>query len=353
MSPYQPDYTRVVDAAWNRRREFIPLYEHAVSLEVQEQIAGTEMRNLLEGSVRDKEEAFRRSASLLASLGYDVYPFEGCVAELVQGGQGLMGAAAPIITSMGDLEAYSWDSLPDRYFDRFDPYFSSLRTALETSSPGMKAVAGVGNGPFEIAQDFVPLTNLAYLEMDEPETFSELWTRIGDVLYRIWRRFLERYADLFCVCRIGDDFGFKTSLLLKPETFRTYVLPVYRRIIELVHLHGKPFLLHSCGAIWELMDELIDYCRIDAKHSNEDAIAPFSRWLDLYGKRIGNFGGVDMNVLCTEDESSIRRYVKEVLENARGYPGVAVGSGNQIAGYVPPSGFLAMVETVREFRGEA
>ncbi|MDR1030283.1 MAG: hypothetical protein LBL76_05370 [Treponema sp.] len=47
---------------------------------------------------------------------------------------------------------------------------------------------------------------------------------------------------------------------------------------------GKPFLLHSCGCIFKVMDDLIA-ARIDAKHSNEDAIAP-------YGRRIGNFGGL-------------------------------------------------------------
>lgn len=99
------------------------------------------------------------------------------------------------------------------------------------------------------------------------------------------------------------------------------------------------------------MDDLIN-CGINAKHSNEDAIAPFSRWLELYGNRIGTFGGVDMNVLCMEDETGIRAYVTEVLENAVDYPGVAIGSGNQIADYVPPEGFLAMVETVREFRNK-
>jgi uroporphyrinogen decarboxylase len=169
-------------------------------------------------------------------------------------------------------------------------------------------------------------------------------------MYAIWKRFLERYADSWCVCRIGDDFGFKTSLLLRPDTYREHVLPQYRRLIELIHSFGKPFLLHSCGAIWEIMEDLID-CGIDAKHSNEDAIAPFGRWLELYGEQIGNFGGVDMNVLCTEDEAGIRSYVRDIYETASPHPGVAIGSGNQIANYVPPEGFIAMVETVRELRG--
>lgn len=349
MNRYEPDYTRIVDAALNRPGDSLPLYEHAVSWPVQEAVLGEDLAGMLSGDARDKEHAFATSARWLASIGYDVYAFEGGITQLVQGGQALMGRAGSIIHNRQELNAYPWAELPDRYFERFDPYFQALERSLPA---GMKAVAGVGNGPFEIAQDFVPLTELAYLEVDEPETFALLWQRIGDAMHAIWSRFLERYGETYCVCRIGDDFGFKTSLLMRPDTFRDHVLPQYKRLIALIHSYEKPFLLHSCGAIWELMDDLIGFCGIDAKHSNEDAIAPFSRWLELYGDRIGTFGGVDMNVLCTEDESGIRKYVRDVLEVARGYPGVAIGSGNQIAEYVPPEGFLAMVETVREARGE-
>lgn len=348
ITNYTPDFTRLVAAAYNREVDMLPLYEHAVSWEVQSAILGEELGEMLSGGATDIARAFARSSGFLASNGYDVYPFEGCITEIVQGGEALMGRAGPIIENLEDVNRYPWQELPDRYFERFDPLFQALERSLP---PGMKAVGGVGNGVFEIAQDFVPLTQLAYLEVDEPDAFSLLWKRIGDVMLAIWKRFLERYGETWCVCRIGDDFGFKTSLLMRPDTHRGHILPQYRRLIDLVHSYNRPFLLHSCGAIWEIMDDLIN-CGIDAKHSNEDAIAPFSRWLELYGNRIGTFGGVDMNVLCMEDETAIRAYVTEVLENAVDYPGVAIGSGNQIADYVPPEGFLAMVETVREFRNK-
>lgn len=345
MEPHQPDYRRIVDAARNKASAAFPLYEHNVSEIVLSQILGRDLTALFAGDHRDRTEAFRTAAGYLGSIGYDGYAFEGCITQLVQGGEALMGRGESIIRNRADLDAYPWEALPDRYFEHFGPWFKALREALP---PGMQAIAGVGNGPFEIAQDFVPLTDLAYLEIDEPEVFALLWQRIGDAMHAIWSRFLKEYGDCFCVCRTGDDLGFKTSLLMRPEVLRQHVLPQYRRIAELVHAHGKPYLLHSCGAIWPIMDDLIGACGIDAKHSNEDAIAPFSLWLERYGNRIGLFGGIDMNVLCTEDEPTIREYVRSVLRSAKGYPGVAIGSGNQIAHYVPPAGFLAMVETVRE-----
>ena len=347
MREYEPDYTALVDAARGKKPGRLPLYEHMVSPVVLSSLTGKDMPALLSGDESDKEEGFRTAAEYLRSIGYDVFPYEGCMVELIQGGNGLMGRSGPIIRNRSDLEKYPWEEIPLKYFDRFDSSFRALSRSLP---PGMKAIAGVGNGIFEVAQDFVPLTDLAYLEVDDPEAFELLWVRIGDLLLEVWKSFIGKYDEFYCLYRFGDDLGFKSSLLIKPETIRKHIMPQYRRIIELIHTTGKPFLLHSCGAIFEIMDDLISVCGIDAKHSNEDTIAPFDRWIEEYGDRIGLFGGVDMNVLCTEDEDGIRGYTRDLLDRIAGSPGIAVGSGNQIADYVPPEGFLAMVEEINRFR---
>lgn len=349
MKTFQPNYQNIVDAACNRRSRRLPLYEHNISPLVAAEITGKPLADLLKGDLRDKTEYFRVYTSFCRDHGYDVVPFEGCVTELIQQGRGLCGTGPALISTAEDLEHFPWKEIPDRYFEKFDPFFKSLGANL---LPGMKAVAGVGNGVFETIQDFVPLTQLAFLEIDNPEVYSKIWQYVGDLLYTIWDRFLSRYGDLYCVCRIGDDLGFKSSLLLRPETIRTYIIPQYKRIIDLVHSYEKPFLLHSCGSIFSIMDDLIETAGIDAKHSNEDGIAPFSKWVEEYGERIGNFGGIEMNVLCLNSVKEIREYVLEVLHAVAGSPGIAIGSGNQIADYVPPEGFQAMVQAVRDFRGE-
>jgi uroporphyrinogen decarboxylase len=119
----------------------------------------------------------------------------------------------------------------------------------------------------------------------------------------------------------------------------------------MIHGAGKPFLLHCCGKIFPVMDELIEL-GIDAKHSNEDQIAPFSFWVDTYGKRIALFGGIDTDNLVRLDEKQIAGLTKDVCSYTRGRCGFALGSGNSIAEYVPASKYMAMNRAVREFRGE-
>ena len=345
---FEPDYRNIALAALNKFPYRLPLYEHNISPEVVEAILGKQLPDL-QGSLADRKEYFRLYTNFCKENGYDVVPFEGCITELIQGGEALCGRTGSIIHTMKDLEEYPWDDKVEEYFNRFELSFQAL---TEVMPAGMKAVGGIGNGIFEVVQDFVPLTELAYLQIDEPEVYAELWKKVEQLMLTIWQRFLVTYADTYAVCRMGDDLGFATSTLISPQDISTHIIPGYAHIGELVHSFNKPFLLHSCGAIFPVMDEIIAKANINAKHSNEDNIAPFQTWIELYSDRIGLFGGVDMNVLCLNKGPEITDYVNEILHCMKGLPGLAIGSGNQIADYVPPESFLTMVETVRRFRGE-
>ncbi len=217
---------------------------------------------------------------------------------------------------------------------------------------GVKALGGVGNGVFEISEDLVGFESLAYLRADDPATFAALYRRIGDLMVSIWSEFLPRYGDAFAICRFGDDLGFKTSTLVAPKVIREQVLPQYRRVIGTIKAAGKPFLWHSCGCIFPIMDDVIAL-GIDAKHSNEDCIAPFEEWIARYGDRIGLLGGIDVDLLCQKSPDEIMDTVHEKGRKYRASAhGYALGSGNSIPEYVPVDGYLAMIEGARRIRAE-
>jgi len=98
------------------------------------------------------------------------------------------------------------------------------------------------------------------------------------------------------------------------------------------------------------MDDIITL-GIDAKHSNEDQIAPFSEWIEKYSLHIGLFGGFDLNLLILSDPDVVFQTVlkqgTDFRVSAKGY---GLGSGNSIPEYVPVNGFLAMIEAAKEIR---
>ncbi len=340
----EPDYRRVVAAARNRRPEILPLYEHNVCTGVISALTGTDLEAVMR---RDRLEFFRHYCGFFRQVGYDVVTFEQCITSILPDNGALYGGRPGPIQDPETLAAYPWETLADRYWDRAAPQFEALGRAMP---PGMKAIGGVGNGVFEISEDLTGLEYLPFLQLDHPEAYEELYRRIGDLTVTLWERFLKEFGEIYCVCRFGDDLGFRSSLLTMPATIREQVIPQYRRVIDLVHRHGKPFLLHSCGCIFEVMEDLIA-AGIDAKHSNEDAIAPFAEWIDRYSGRIGLFGGIDMDRIVSDTPENIRRFIRSNVPSWRATAsGFAVGTGNSIPDYVPPENYLAMLEAVEEIR---
>ena len=349
MKNFEPDYRNIVEAAYNRAARRVPMYEHQISDRVMERVLGREFHDLYDGDRNDRREYFRNFCTFFLTMGYDTVSFEGCIGPIMPG-SGALGQHKPgVIHSREDFDRYPWGELVELYFKRYAVDFTLLG---EVMPAGMKAIGGVGNGVFECVQDVVGYVNLSYISVDDPELYADLFKAVGKTIRDIWAEFLRRFGDLYCVCRVGDDLGFKSSTLISAQDIRSHVIPQYKPVVDLVHSAGKPFLLHSCGNIFGVMDDIITVAGIDAKHSNEDEIAPFGQWVELYGSRIGNFGGVDTDHLCRKTEAEIREITVDVIRSAEGHGGFAVGSGNSIPDYVPTEGYLAMIEAAREYRGD-
>jgi uroporphyrinogen decarboxylase len=341
------DYRMMLEVFANRRPSRLPIYEHLISPKIMEQILGREFADLLTGDAKDQDEFFREYCSFFQQMTYDTVSFEVCISAILPDHGALYGGRPGPIQIHADFEAYPWDNLSDLYWQDATTKFDALARHIP---PGMKALGGVGNGVLELSEDLVGFENLAYMMFDTPELFSKLYQKIGDLMVEIWTEFLERYGDDFVICRFGDDLGFKTGTLVSPKTIRQFILPQYQRVINLIKNAGKPFLWHSCGKIFSVMEDVIKL-GINAKHSNEDAIAPFDEWITLYGDRIGLLGGIDVDVLCTKDHTEI---INDVFEKGNRFrsiaKGYALGSGNSIPDYVPVDGYLAMIEAANKIR---
>jgi uroporphyrinogen decarboxylase len=345
---FAPDYHNMVDAALNKKSARIPLYEHIIAADIMEAIQGKQFVHLHDGARRDKEEFFRHYCGFFKDSGYDAVSYECCVGEVMPGSGALGGHKEGAIKTRSDFDAYPWDAVPDLYFERHREKFEGLEKAMPL---GMKAVGGVGNGIFECVQDVVGFQELCYIKSDDEELYAALFARTGDTLVKIWERFLKEFGELYCVCRFGDDLGYKSNTLLSAEDIRKHIIPQYRRIVDLVHSHGKPFLFHCCGCVFNVMDDIIAGAGIDAKHSNEDVIAPYSKWINEYGDRIANFGGLDTDVLCDSSTVDLVSYTTGVFRLCENKGrGTAIGSGNSIPKYVSPGRYSLMLDTVRKLR---
>jgi uroporphyrinogen decarboxylase len=147
----------------------------------------------------------------------------------------------------------------------------------------------------------------------------------------------------------NDDWGFKSQTFLSPAHMREYVLPWHKKIVAAAHARNLPAVLHSCGNLDEVMDDVIDYCAFDAKHSYEDAILPVEDCYEKWGARIAILGGVDVDFVINRTEAEIADRSRAMLRRAGERGGYALGTGNSVPEYVPQEKYLAMIGAALNF----
>ncbi len=174
----------------------------------------------------------------------------------------------------------------------------------------------------------------------------ELVKAISDKLIEHYRVILARMLEFDRVKIVwgSDDMGFRSGLLISPRDTREFILPGHKLMAEMSHAAGRPYLLHSCGNLYDVIDDLIDDVGIDAKHSFEDTIEDVREVKGGYGRRIALLGGIDVDFLCRADEQAIRQRVRETLDVCMPAGGYCLGSGNSVTNYIPLGNYLAMVD---------
>jgi len=241
-----------------------------------------------------------------------------------------------IISSWQDFESYSWPSL-----DKLDLW--PFEFTSKNLPGGMGIFASFSPGVFEVLfNELFGLETLSYLLYDKPDLVQAAADRVGELIYGAYEKIigLDNLVGFFQ----GEDMGFKTATLFPPDALRKYILPWHKRFAQLAHDNELLYILHSCGCVESIMEDLIEDVRIDAKHSFEDAIMPVAEFKRKYGDRVSVLGGVDVNKLCQLKEKELRQYIRNILDKCMSGGGYALGSGNSITNYVPIENYLIMLE---------
>jgi len=113
---------------------------------------------------------------------------------------------------------------------------------------------------------------------------------------------------------IGNDFGSQCSLILSAELIREFVFPGTQALVEQAKSHGLKVIHHSCGAIRELIPDLIAM-GVDAIHPIQalaDGMEPAGLARD-FGGSASFCGGVDaQNLLVNGSAEDVRASVREL-----------------------------------------
>jgi uroporphyrinogen decarboxylase len=185
-----------------------------------------------------------------------------------------------------------------------------------------------------------------------PEVAVALIEKCFDFYYELSRRSFEKNKGKIDFLFFGNDFGSQKSLLISPEMWRKFFKRKLAKMADLAHKHGAVACLHSCGAIKEIIPDLIDIgidglnpIQVSASNMNPEVLKR------EYGKHIVFFGGIDENeILSHASEQKVREETKRIID-ILGSDGryIVAASHDYLLPEVPAANIFAMYDEAKKY----
>lgn len=308
------------------------LFEFALNDNLVEILAGERFTH---GSHEDQPEIFIKA---FKKAGFDYASLRGSAFRLDWGEQGAKHSKSlnekSLIYDTASFEKYTWANPED-----YD--YSRLERARQFLPDGMKLIVIGPGGVLENVIELTGFDNLCYMLADEPELVEAIFNNVGERLVKYYE--ICASFDTVGALVSNDDWGFNTGTMLSPADMRKYVFPWHKKIVEVIHKAGKPAILHSCGNLKEVMDDIIYDMGYDAKHSFEDKIFPVEKAYDELAGKIAVLGGIDMDFVARGTPEEIKKRCMAMLEKGMEKGGYALGTGNSVPDFIPVQNFLAII----------
>ena len=186
-----------------------------------------------------------------------------------------------------------------------------------------------------------------------PEFAKSLLNKLGQIWIRIARNALQQVGHLVDVVFWGDDYGMQQAPMFRPQHFIDLVKPVNHRMVKAVkELSDARVLLHSCGSIAPMINDMID-TGIDALNPvqvSADNMDPATLKGD-FGDRLAFWGGIDtQDVLPFRTPTEVGEYVHFIIDTLGKGGGYVLSTVHNIQEQVPPENIVAMFETCLSHR---
>jgi uroporphyrinogen decarboxylase len=125
---------------------------------------------------------------------------------------------------------------------------------------------------------------------------------------------------------------------MSPETYREVIKPWHKKIFRFIHEQaGVKILLHCCGSIYPLIDDLID-AGVDILNPVQTRAKDMDpeKLKETFGNRIVFWGGIDEQYLLPKGtKNEIREEVKKMINIMGKDGGYILAPGHNIQADTP------------------
>lgn len=246
----------------------------------------------------------------------------------------------PPIKSKEDLKHFS---IPDPFAD------GRLKNLPELVSrfKGKKMVGMRLHEAFEYPSAIRGLENLLMDFVLDPEMAEAVIKLSIDYHVELVKLSVEAGADIIL---LGDDYAYKSGLMMSIEHFKRFILPGLSKIVETIKSCGAFCIKHTDGDINSIVDLIIN--------TGIDVLNPFEPYanMDIYkykrtiGDKITLMGNLDCGDLLTRrSPEEVEIEVKSLIEELAPNGGYIMSSSNTIHSGVKPENLIAMIDATKKY----
>lgn len=262
----------------------------------------------------------------------------------------LCGSPLAAATTTREIEQYAWPQ-PDE-----EARFALLPQQAQAVRDSDRAfvLGGISAGMMEMGQ-WMRGYETFFCDLAGDRAMAEaLCDKITELKMRYWEKALDRVGRQVDVIQEGDDYGAQQGLQVAPPLWREIFKPRLRQLISFIHERapGVPVFFHSCGAIRDIIPDLIEV-GVDVLNPVQVAATGMDS-AELkrdFGDSISFWGGgVDTQfVLPRGTPQEVRDEVHRRIDDLAPGGGFVFAAVHNIQGDVPPENILAMRETLAEY----
>lgn len=181
----------------------------------------------------------------------------------------------------------------------------------------------------------------------EPEIAHFIMNKLTDFYCEYVRRAMQSAGDKYDMVYTYDDIAAQNTLLMSRNMWAEFIKPYHERLNKVIHSFGKTVMYHSCGAVYEMIEDLAKL-PIDVLNP----IQPNAAGMDMekikanYGDRLCFHGGIDIqSVLPKGTAAEVADAVRRVTKALGGQGGYILTSAHYIQADTPVENIITMFET--------